>query len=381
MVQRVDYYTLLARAVESLERDAYAARGAIYDREHKALLKRLISSAAPCTDADIAREERAFRDAIRRIEFPDDGAPTARGPQREPAEAAWPSSSRDRVRAQRRELQGEPPAQDVDRADPRRRFAPSHPQGDGAPRGRPPPVPQIEQDWSGEEPKPRRRSFLRLAAVYLLITALVLGAGSLGYGYLLGAFDLAWLAQWSGLAATPSARAVFYEGGQSGRGSTAVEGKASWGTRIQPNGPDGKPDTVVTLDVEIPEPHLAMSMVLSRNSEAGAGMSHLLELRFAKPQELPFGGIVKISNVAMKAADAEAGDALGGTGVDIAPGQFMFGLLGLPDVVQQNLQRLRSGNWLAITIVFANRAAYTLAVEKGAAGERAIDDALTKWGQ
>jgi len=27
MVQRVDYYTLLSRAVESLERDAYAARG------------------------------------------------------------------------------------------------------------------------------------------------------------------------------------------------------------------------------------------------------------------------------------------------------------------------------------------------------------------
>ena len=48
MVQGVDYYTLLARAVQSLERDAYAARGVVYDREHKALLKRLISSKAFC---------------------------------------------------------------------------------------------------------------------------------------------------------------------------------------------------------------------------------------------------------------------------------------------------------------------------------------------
>src|ERR1700686_1963634 len=84
MVQRVDYYALLARAVESLERDAYAARGVIYDREHKALLKRLISSSAPCSDADIAREEQAFRDAVRRIEFPDDAVPPPRTPLRKP---------------------------------------------------------------------------------------------------------------------------------------------------------------------------------------------------------------------------------------------------------------------------------------------------------
>src|SRR5260221_11085864 len=107
MVQRVDYYTLLSRAVESLERDAYAARGAIYDREHKALLKRLISSSAPCSDADIAREEKAFRDAVRRIEFPDEGAPAPRTPLREAAEAGWPNSAKEKARALRREL---PPA-------------------------------------------------------------------------------------------------------------------------------------------------------------------------------------------------------------------------------------------------------------------------------
>ena len=53
MVQRVDYFALLARAVESLERDAYAARGAVYDREHKALLKRLISSSAVPTGVSL----------------------------------------------------------------------------------------------------------------------------------------------------------------------------------------------------------------------------------------------------------------------------------------------------------------------------------------
>src|SRR5215472_10974566 len=141
MVQRNDYYNFLSRALESLERDAYAARGAIYDREHRALLKRLIASAPPCTDEDIAREERAFRDAIRRIEFPHDDVPAARAPQaREPADASWPTSSRDRVRAQRREWPAEPPQPqnlDTEATDARRRRAPPYPQVAGEPRGRP----------------------------------------------------------------------------------------------------------------------------------------------------------------------------------------------------------------------------------------------------
>ena len=110
-------------------------------------------------------------------------------------------------------------------------------------------------------------------------------------------------------------------------------------------------------------------------------MSHLLELRFAKPEELPFGGISRISNIAMKGAETEAGESLVGTSINIAPGQFMFGLLGVEDVVAQNVQRLRTQNWLDFTIIFASGAAYTLTVEKGASGERAFNEAFAKWGQ
>jgi hypothetical protein len=107
----------------------------------------------------------------------------------------------------------------------------------------------------------------------------------------------------------------------------------------------------------------------------------LLELRFLKPEELPFGGITRISNIAMKAAETDAGESLVGTSINIAPGQFMFGLLGVEDVVKQNVQRLRTQNWLEFTIIFGNGAAYTLSIEKGASGQKAIDEALAKWGQ
>lgn len=69
---QVDHYTPLSRAVASIDRDSYAARFAIYDRAHKALLRRLATGEIPCSDADIQREEHAFRDAVRRIEFADE---------------------------------------------------------------------------------------------------------------------------------------------------------------------------------------------------------------------------------------------------------------------------------------------------------------------
>jgi hypothetical protein len=71
---QVDHYTPLSRAVASIDRDAYSARFAIYDRAHKALLRRFATGEIPCSDADVEREEHAFREAVRRIEFADEYA-------------------------------------------------------------------------------------------------------------------------------------------------------------------------------------------------------------------------------------------------------------------------------------------------------------------
>jgi hypothetical protein len=393
MVLRVDYYTLLSRAVESLERDAYAARGAIYDREHKVLLKRLISSSEPCTDADIVREEQAFRDAVRRIEFPDEGMQAApRTPQREPVvEATWPATSREKARAQRRESLPEPAN---DPSGPKR---PARPLRATADNGRKPPGRRSEaaeaedEDEDGWPPEPRKsRSLLKLALAYVLVAGILVAAGTVGYSYMVGGYlvsgiDLPGLI--SGLISSPGTaisqaqRAILYEGGQAGRTGAAVEGKAIWRTRMESAGASAKADMVVTLDAEIPQQHIALNLTLSRVTDAGAGMSHLLELRFAKPEELPFGGITRITNIAMKGTETDAGESLVGTSINIAPGQFMFGLLGVEDVVRANVQRLRTQGWLDLTLVFGSGATYTLSIEKGAGGQRAFNDAFAKWGQ
>lgn len=117
----VDHYTPLSRAVASIDRDAYASRFAIYDRAHKALLRRLATAEQPPSDADIEREEQAFREAVRRVEFADELAEEADSPTLAPThepvgvealrelrrDAPWPE-----VRARRDELD-EPDAPDA----------------------------------------------------------------------------------------------------------------------------------------------------------------------------------------------------------------------------------------------------------------------------
>jgi hypothetical protein len=97
MMPNVDHFTPLSRAVASIDRDSYAARFAIYDREHKALLRRLATADSPCSDADVAREEQAFREAIRRIEFADEDDEPTLVPQDGPAAEASPAPRREPV--------------------------------------------------------------------------------------------------------------------------------------------------------------------------------------------------------------------------------------------------------------------------------------------
>jgi hypothetical protein len=92
-----DHFMPLSRAVASIDRDDYAARFAVYDREHKALLRRLATAPAPVSAADVAGEERAFRDAIRRIEFGDEDQEPTLVPPDEPVSEAPPEPRPDPI--------------------------------------------------------------------------------------------------------------------------------------------------------------------------------------------------------------------------------------------------------------------------------------------
>ena len=65
----------------------------------------------------------------------------------------------------------------------------------------------------------------------------------------------------------------------------------------------------------------------------------------------------------------------------VAPGVFLFGLVGSDSDREQNLRYLKELAWFDIPLIYRNGFGWRPAVEKGAAGERAINEALATWGQ
>jgi hypothetical protein len=229
-------------------------------------------------------------------------------------------------------------------------------------------------------PDLRPRSRARRILFYGRIALAVLVAGALAYAYATSDIDLSWLSP-SPNAASQQRAALYDAGGQGGGRGTPVLGKATWRTRTQTSGSSGTANTVVLIEAEIPERSLAMTLTIARDNEPGAGMSHMVDIEFAQPEQLPFGGITAVPRIVMKEAETDLGDDLVGTSIAVRPGNYLFGLLGTPDTIQRNMRLLRTRPWLGVLINFANGQSQTLNIEKGASGQKVIEEALAKWGQ
>jgi hypothetical protein len=63
-----DYYPLIARAVEGLDRSTGEARRALYERARDALVAQLRSNQPALLEAQITKERLALEEAIRKVE-------------------------------------------------------------------------------------------------------------------------------------------------------------------------------------------------------------------------------------------------------------------------------------------------------------------------
>jgi hypothetical protein len=233
-----------------------------------------------------------------------------------------------------------------------------------------------EPELADEPVAPPRRSLFQRIFFYAKIALALALVGALSYFIATSDFDLSWL------SASPSAasaqRAALYDAGP-GSSASPVVGKATWRTSTRTSNASAKPETVITIEAQIPERSLAMTMTIGRDSEPDAGISHMFEIAFARPEQLPFGGITSVSRIVMKASETDPGDDLLGKNITVAPGNYLFALQ--QGSLQRNVELLSSRPWLGVLINFANGSAQMLNVEKGASGQKAVADALAKWAQ
>jgi hypothetical protein len=156
-------------------------------------------------------------------------------------------------------------------------------------------------------------------------------------------------------------------------------GTVVWRTETVAVGPGRAPDTALRVEVEIPDRKMNVSILLRRNMDTSFPASHTLEIQFSSPGD-PFGGIASVRGMRAKNAEAANGSVL----VLSEPEKIKDGdvLFALPDTqIEQNIQLLRERPWFDIAFFYNNGRRGVLAFEKGTPGERAINDALTAWGQ
>ena len=72
---------------------------------------------------------------------------------------------------------------------------------------------------------------------------------------------------------------------------------------------------------------------------------------------------------------------LAGLAVKVTDGFFLVGLSNVDADRVRNLQLLKERSWFDVPLVYVNQRRAIIAIEKGAPGERAFNEAFAAWGE
>jgi hypothetical protein len=158
-------------------------------------------------------------------------------------------------------------------------------------------------------------------------------------------------------------------------------GSVIWRTeQIKPTAGQ-KPDLAVRADIDIPDRKFKMTMSFRRNTDTSLPASHTAELTFILPPDFAGGGVGNVPGILMKSNEQARGTPLAGLAVKVTDGFFLVGLSNVDADRQRNLQLLKERSWFDVPLVYVNQRRAIIAIEKGAPGERAFNDAFAAWGE
>ena len=176
-------------------------------------------------------------------------------------------------------------------------------------------------------------------------------------------------------------RVVLYDEDPSDPKGKQYVGSVIWRTeQIKASG-NQKPDIAVRADIEIPDRKFKMTMSFRRNTDTSLPASHTAELTFILPQDFSGGGVGNVPGILMKSNEQARGTPLAGLAVKVTDGFFLVGLSNVDADRTRNLQLLKERSWFDVPLVYVNQRRAIIAIEKGAPGERAFNEAFAAWGE
>lgn len=175
-------------------------------------------------------------------------------------------------------------------------------------------------------------------------------------------------------------RVVLYDEDPSDPKGKQYVGTVIWRTeQIKASG-NQKADIAVRADVEIPDRKFKMTMSFRRNTDTSLPASHTAELTFVLPQDFAGGGVSNVPGILMKSNEQARGAPLAGQSVKVTDGFFLVALSNTDTDRARNMPLLKERSWFDIPLVYANQRRAIIAIEKGAPGERAFNEAFAAWG-
>ncbi|MDO1582126.1 hypothetical protein [Rhizobium oryzicola] len=159
---------------------------------------------------------------------------------------------------------------------------------------------------------------------------------------------------------------------------TAIDGTVSWSLQHEP-GENGRQESVVQGRISVPGRGMTALITFKRNADASLPASHLVELVFSLPQDFEGGAIDSVQRIAMKQTEQDRGTPLVAVPAKITDDFHMIALNDFPDARANNLELLRSRNWMDIPLVYRNGRRALLTLQKGSQGVKAFEDAIRDW--
>jgi hypothetical protein len=176
-------------------------------------------------------------------------------------------------------------------------------------------------------------------------------------------------------------RVVLYDEDPSDPKGKQYVGSVIWRTEPIKASGNQKADIAVRADIEIPDRKFKMTMSFRRNTDTSLPASHTAELTFILPQDFSGGGVGNVPGILMKSNEQARGTPLAGLAVKVTDGFFLVGLSNVDADRTRNLQLLKERSWFDVPLVYVNQRRAIIAIEKGAPGERAFNEAFAAWGE